>query len=169
MRLSAQENMEIPELIAERLTRRWHELRHLVDDLPSLPSADLLLEKLQAVEGVRHLLHMDFRQANFRMQNSRVIALLDWSNALIGHPALELARVAETGETSKAFLKGYISVRELPKVPAVIETIFRLDTATMLALVLLSEEPNPERALAAIARVRELYNRLQEEQESDNV
>jgi hypothetical protein len=55
----------------------------------------------------------------------------------------------------------------LPKVPSVIETIFRLDTATMLALVFLSEEPNPKRAPAAIARVRALYNQLQEELEVD--
>jgi len=163
MRLSAQESMELPELIPERLKRRWQELRHLVDNLPQLPRAEVLKTSLESVRGTRQLLHMDFRQANFRMRNGKVIALLDWSNALIGHPALELARIAETGEAGGEFLKGYASIKALPTVPPWVETIFHLDTATMLALVFLSEEPNPDRAPAAINRVRELHKRLMEE------
>lgn len=160
IKLSAQEGMEIPELIAGRLTRRWQELKLLVDSLPELPPNDILVNQLEATRRAKQLLHMDFRQANFRTQNGRVVALLDWSNALIGHPALELARVAETGETDEKFLDGYASVRPLPKVSSAIETIFRLDTATMLALVFLSEDPDPKRAPIFVKRVRKLHSKL---------
>lgn len=163
LHLTAQENMEIPELISNRLVRRWQELSRLVDKLPTLANREILKEKLEPIRSIRSLLHMDFRYANFRMQQRKVIALLDWSNALIGPPSLELARVAETGEVGSQFLEGYATVKALPSVSPVIEIIFRLDTATMLALVFLSEEPAPKRARPAIHRVRELHNKLMEE------
>lgn len=163
IKLSAQEGMEIPELIADRLTRRWKELSSLEDTFPGLPSKDILIDCLESARNTKQLLHMDFRQANFRMQKGKVAALLDWSNALIGHPALELARVAETGETGKKFLDGYASFRPLPEVSPIIETIFRLDTATMLALVFLSEDPDPELAPTFVKRVRKLHSKLMED------
>jgi len=162
IQLSAQEKMEIPELIATRLWRRWGELDSVVIDLPALPPADVLMNVLEPIRRSKRLLHMDFREANLRTEKGEVLAILDWSNALIGHPALELARVAETGETGKKFLEGYASAAPLPAVTPLIETILRLDTATMLALVFLSEDPDPERAPAAIDRVRQLHNRMME-------
>jgi aminoglycoside phosphotransferase (APT) family kinase protein len=158
--LSAQEHSEIPELISQRLARRWIELERLVPDMPSLLKTENLSQYLEPIRGRKKLLHMDFRQANFRMNNGKVVALLDWSNALVGHPALELARVAETGETNSEFLAGYYSVADNVRVDPMVETIFRLDTATMLALVFLSEEPNPELADVFIGRVRQLHNSL---------
>lgn len=161
--LSAQEGNEIPELIADRLHRRWKELGGIIDDLPGLPDRATIVSELESTRSVKCLLHMDFRHANFRIGNGKVIALLDWSNSLVGHPALELARVAETGETGEDFLKGYASVKDLPDISPSIETIFRLDTATMLALVFLAEDPNPERGPIAVDRVLELSSRLKTE------
>jgi fructosamine-3-kinase len=158
--LSAQESSEIPELIADRLHRRWKELDGLVENLPALEDRNAIVEKLASTRSVKSLLHMDFRHANFRMDNGKVTALLDWSNSLIGHPAVELARVAETGETGEEFLRGYASVKDLPDISLLVETIFRLDTATMLSLVFLSEDPDPERGLIAVNRVLELHKAL---------
>lgn len=160
--LSAQEGSEIPELISSRLTRRWKELSTLVEGLPVLPTQDSLAEALEPTRETKQLLHMDFREANLQTENGKVLAVLDWSNALIGHPSVELARVAETGETGDRFLEGYASVKALPEVSPAIETIFRLDTATMLALVFLSEDPDPERGPVAVNRVRELHAMLAE-------
>ena len=160
--LSAQEKSEIPELIAGRLHRRWNELNSLVDNLPALPNRKSLVELLESTRQAKQLLHMDFRQANFRMKDGKVVALLDWSNALIGHPAIELARAAETGETGSKFLEGYVSVKALPDITPAVETVFRLDTATMLALVFLSENPDPERGPIAVNRVLELHRELKE-------
>jgi fructosamine-3-kinase len=158
--LSAQEGCEIPELIAGRLHRRWKELSDLVENLPELPAKEMIVAQLESIRSAKSLLHMDFRQANFRTNNGEVSALLDWSNALVGHPAVELARVAETGEVGEEFLKGYASVKDVSDVDPLAETIFCLDTATMLALVFLSEDPDPERALIAVNRVLELYKQL---------
>lgn len=158
--LSAQEGQVVPELIATRLTRRWAELDKLVPRLPGLPESSLLLSALDETRATRQLLHMDFRQANLRTSKGQVLAVIDWSNALVGHPALELARVAETGETGPSFMEGYATVRPLPVVRPIIETIFRLDTETMLALVFLSENPDPLRVVICVARVRELHSEL---------
>ncbi len=161
--LSAQESSDTADLVAGRLARRWLELDKLVDNLPELLSEAELLSGLEETRGVKQLLHMDFREANFRMQNGEVAAVIDWGNALVGHPALELARVAETGETSDEFPRGYASIRPLPKITSVAETIFRLDTATMLALVFLSEDPDPELASRFMKRVRDLHANLKNE------
>lgn len=158
--LSAQEGRQIPELIAARLHRRWAELHAFVVDLQALPAEDWLVRAMDPIRSAEQLLHMDFRKANFRMRGGEVVALFDWSNALLGHPALELARVAETGETSAAFIEGYAAVHKISEVDPHIETIFRLDTATMLALVFLSEEPDARRANKAVKRVNELYETL---------
>ena len=162
LELSAQESEEIPELIPHRLERRWKELRAFVHDLPELPAFETLQAALEDIRGNKHLLHMDFREANLRTKEGSILAVVDWSNALIGHPALELARAAETGETGPKFLEGYASVKELPSIDKTTETIFRLDTATMLALVFLSEAPDPERAPILIARVKELFAELEQ-------
>jgi fructosamine-3-kinase len=163
LKLSAQEGCTIPELIDSRMARRWKELAVFARDLPDLPVSGVIAKALEKIIEVKQLLHMDFREANLRTQNGRVLAVVDWSNALLGHPAMELARVAETGETGKRFLEGYTSITPLPTVKPLVETIFRLDTATMLALVFLSEEPDPDRAPVAVKRVRELHKVLLEE------
>ncbi len=132
-----------------------------VQDLPELPTFETLQVALENIRDSKQLLHMDFREANLRTRHRDILAVVDWSNALIGHPALELARVTETGETGPRFLEGYASIKQLPAVDKTIETIFRLDTATMLALVFLSEAPDPEHAPILVARVKELFAELQ--------
>lgn len=158
--LSAQEESAIPGLVAKRLHRRWKELAKLVTDLPSLPPPQEIIRVLEPTRVATSLLHMDFRRANFRMDNGRVTALLDWSNALVGHPAVELARIAETGEVGEDFLRGYTSVKEIAETGSLAEIILRLDTATMLALVFLVEEPDIERGPIAVNRVLGLYRDL---------
>lgn len=163
LKLSAQEDCTIPALIDRRMARRWKELTVFVRDLPDLPGSGVIAKALEEITEVKQLLHMDFREANLRTQNGKIAAVVDWSNALLGHPAMELARVAETRGTGEKFLEGYASIMPPPTVKPLVETIFRLDTATMLALVFLSEEPNPERAPQAVKRVRKLHKILLEE------
>ena len=55
----------------------------------------------------RRLLHMDLRPENILVRSGRPAAILDWSNALIGDPALDLARTAEYGSLTPAALAGY--------------------------------------------------------------
>lgn len=156
--LSAQEGCLIPELIATRLGRRWKELSKFDSELPPMMDATKVLQTLQSIAGTKQLLHMDYRRANFRILDGELMAVVDWSNALVGHPALELARVHETGETGKDFLRGYSSITPLPVVDKLTELLFRLDTAVMLALVFLSEDPDPTRVPQALKRVHHLYD-----------
>ena len=128
--------------------------------MPEIPKPGVIARALKDIRDTAGLLHMDYRQANLRTEKGEIVAIVDWSNALVGHPALELARIAEIGETGNEFLRGYASVSPLPNINMLVETIFRLDTATMLALVFLSEEPNPKKAPIAISRVRELHTKL---------
>lgn len=161
--LRAQEGQEISTLVSSRVGERWKNLSNAIEGLPGLPSVDSLATSLSHTQDTRHLLHMDFRHANFRALNGKLLAVVDWSNALVGHPSLELARTAETGEMGQRFLEGYSSIAKLPEVDRLTETLFRLDTAVMLALVFVLEAPSPERAPGAIRRVRELHGALMED------
>ena len=89
----------------------------------------------------RALLHMDIRPANLLTKSGALRGVVDWSNALIGDPALELARIAEYGFLTREFLAGYDDQTPFAQVPAAAELLFRLDTAVMLAVVFLSEAP----------------------------
>jgi aminoglycoside phosphotransferase (APT) family kinase protein len=92
-------------------------------------------------------LHLDVRVANLRCRGRRA-ALVDWANALVGDPGLELARVTEfasipgNGIDLDGVLRGYGGhAGELAAAPAF--ALYRLDAALMLALVFRSEAPHP--------------------------
>ncbi len=155
--LSAQENMQLPDLITARLSRRWRELVVFMPSLPELPKRKDFLLRLESIPKAKRLLHMDFRYANLLTQNGKIVSIVDWSNAIVGHPALEIARVSEVGGVSQEFTQGYNTIAPSLSVDRVCELIFRLDTATMLALVFFSEEPNPAKAKFAAKRVLEIH------------
>ena len=103
----------------------------------------------------RSFLHMDIRAANVLCINGAVMALIDWSNALLADPLLELARIAEYGWPMAETIRGYgEDVFQQAPVAAVLAA--RLYTASMLAVVFLSEAPDKQRASAAMVRVRTL-------------
>ena len=104
----------------------------------------------------RRLLHMDLRKENILVRGGRPVAILDWSNALIGDPALDLARAAEYGSLTPAALDAYgdagsftmSSVTPLgplgPLTPR--QAVYRLDTAVMLSHVFLDGAPDQAKA-----------------------
>lgn len=83
-------------------------------------------------------------------------AFLDWSNALVGDPDLELCRLAEyappreNGLDLDQVLTGY---GRPDAVTAPWSWIYRLDAAVMLAVVFLHEAPDPARAEAQVERL----------------
>lgn len=90
----AAEGLPTAQLIPIRIARRWREVAALVPELPAgVPPAKLAAVLTRA--PVNSLLHLDVRGPNLRRHDGRVRALLDWSNALIGDPLLELARLPE--------------------------------------------------------------------------
>jgi aminoglycoside phosphotransferase (APT) family kinase protein len=141
------------DVLPQRITRRWQELSALVPDLPPAP---MRLRERLAGRPTGSLLHLDVRAPNLRCVNGEVLALLDWSNALVGDPALELARLAEfaalpeNGVDLPGVLAGY---GPAPGVDHPSFLVYRLDAAVMLALVFLSEAPDESRAVRAVERV----------------
>ncbi|MGW7585126.1 phosphotransferase family protein [Kitasatospora sp. NPDC054768] len=153
------------DVLTTRIGRRWAELARRVDDLPEPPAADLLARHLSSLTGTS-LLHLDVRSSNIRRSRGRITALLDWSNALLGTPALEFGRLAEyarypENDLDLAVLRaGYATVAPVPDEDDPCLLACRLDAALMLALVFLSEAPDPTRGPTAATHARDLALRL---------
>ena len=148
------------EVVASRLPRRYAELRRREPSLPALPSAATLAEQLAPLSRFpSRLLHMDFRVANLRAQRGRVMAVVDWENAMVGPAAIDLLRVLEIADPGGDFLQAYGG--GVPDLQPGEDTVLRLDAAVMLALVFLSEAPDAELAKVRVARVRELVDQLE--------
>lgn len=147
VRLVASENGQpTGEVLLRRIVRRWAELTRLEPGLPALPDPTALAALLPSA-GSLSLLHLDVRAANLRCQG-RQAALVDWANALVGDPGLELARVTEfasmpgNGIDLDGLLRGYGKrAVELAAMPGF--ALYRLDAALMLALVFRAEAPDP--------------------------
>jgi len=148
------------ERIAARLSERTAALARLVGEAFPLPDRRELADLLAPRAEMRALLHMDARPANLFTRRGAIAAIVDWGNALVGDPALELARIAESGHLDDDFLAGYGS-DPLGALPPAIEVLYRLDTVMMLALVFLAEAPDPAAAWTMLARARRLLAALQ--------
>ncbi|MFC4086180.1 phosphotransferase [Amycolatopsis samaneae] len=157
----AQEGLPTSLLLGRRVTRRWGEARKLVAGLPELPGEDRLAGIARGLDRFApSLLHLDVRADNLRARAGRLLAFVDWSNALVGPAALDLYRVLENEKPGDAFLAGYASVRPLPELSEAEELLLRLDAAVMLALVFLSEAPDPGRARDSVRRLTDLATLL---------
>ncbi|MEO3860269.1 aminoglycoside phosphotransferase family protein [Acrocarpospora sp. B8E8] len=158
-----QYGMSLPELIAKRLPERFRRLQALQPDLGGLPSPAAIARRLAVVPARHALLHLDVRRQNLLCRGGLVRAVIDWSNALVGDPRMELARMSEyaripeNGLDEALIRKGYAA--GLPE-EGVADCLYRLDAAVMLALVFLSVAPRPDLAPAQTARVAELLMTL---------
>jgi fructosamine-3-kinase len=159
LRCVAQIRPSLPETLATLIARRAHGVERLAGIELDLPPTERMMQMLQAERGPVALLHMDFRPANVLADRGRIVSVVDWANALVGDPALEIARAAEYGAWEPDFAAGYGS-DPLAARPEPVALLYRLYTATMLALVFLSEAPDPARARAAIHRLQDLAARL---------
>ncbi|MEK8104313.1 phosphotransferase [Micromonospora sp. M12] len=98
--------------LARRVATRWG----LLTDLPALPPLTRLVELLAPLAGDARLLHLDIRACNLVSSGESISGLFDWGCAMVGHPSLELARVAENAPLPEneldmdALLAGYREV-----------------------------------------------------------
>lgn len=158
--LVEQAGLVLHERIAERLGQRAAAFARLTGEVLPLPAVGTLAELLACRAAQRSLLHMDARPANLFTRQGEIVAIVDWGNAMVGDPALELARIAEVGHLDEGFLAGYGDDHRLAHLPPAVETLYRLDTTVMLANVFLAEAPDPEAARVMITRSRALAARL---------
>lgn len=128
--------------------------------LPEI-SQEVLREFLRLERAPVSLLHMDPRPENILCSRGQVRGLIDWSNCLIAPPALEVYRVAEYGAGDDAFQESYGMTIQGEKEGDPTSLTLRLYTATMLAVVFLSEAPDRLRAEYTVQRVRQLYSFLE--------
>lgn len=149
--------------LAERLTRRLEVVSRLTGTPFNTRSAADIQAILAQANTRQSILHMDARPENLLVYQGKILAIIDWSNALLGDPALDLARIAEYGYLSPDFLKGYGNQHCFAHLPRAVELLYRLDTATMLTIVFLSENRNVERGKMQFQRVSELYAAFEKE------
>jgi aminoglycoside phosphotransferase (APT) family kinase protein len=148
----------LADTLVDRLTQRLAVVARLSGAALPAVSAAALREVLAGARYEPRVVHMDVRRTNIRVERGAVRAIFDWSNALLGDPALDLARAAEYGVRDAAFDAGYGA---RPEVAPEVDAIYRLDTAVMLAVVFLSEDPDPAAAVRQVARVEALLAALE--------
>lgn len=144
------------EMVAHRIMRRFESLEGLTGE--ALPRAHVDLSALRDAlpEGRRRLLHLDLRDVNMRCREGRIVAIFDWSNAVIGDPAFELARMQASGTLTDAVLEAYGEHDWAAHLPSRTRVAFHLDAALLLAIVFRIGDPDPARAARMSERVREL-------------
>lgn len=151
----AQRRPTLGETLVDLIVARVAACRRLSGAALALPSRRRLLAILDRLTGPPAILHMDARPANLLTRRGRIVALLDWSNCLFGPAVLELARIGEYGLLSQGFVAGY-GDNPLDRIDPALELVLRLYTASMLAVVFLSEAPDPARGRAALDRLAAL-------------
>lgn len=151
--------------LCERVFRRWSVLRGMHPELGPIPAARRLADMIPD-DLTGSLLHLDVRAANLITTRGALRGVVDWSNSLVGDPALELARarlnagLAENGLDADALWKGYAQVRDFPERTPECWNLYRLDAAVMLALVFTSEAPDPVRGPVLTQHAHELARKF---------
>jgi aminoglycoside phosphotransferase (APT) family kinase protein len=148
-------------VLAERIGDRLRKLAAVTGLELAVPDVGGALAADRASLLPRRLLHMDLRPENVLVRSGRPAALLDWSNALAGDPALDLARTAEYGSLTPEVLAAYGDAGPFGLTPASPrQVVYRLDTAVMLSHVFLDGAPDQARARHYIDQTRSLCGRL---------
>jgi aminoglycoside phosphotransferase (APT) family kinase protein len=149
------------QVLAERIGQRLKNLAAITELGTGIPDVRAALDADQSHGHPRGLLHMDLRPENILARAGRPAAILDWSNALAGDPALDLARAAEYGSLTPAALDAYGDPGMFTMTPATPrQTVYRLDTAVMLSHVFLGDALDPARVRHYIDRTMSLCRLL---------
>ncbi|OQR57239.1 phosphotransferase family protein [Bacillus sp. CDB3] len=151
----------ISKYIAERIVKRVEGFNTITDCGIKLPDTKTIEHILSTANHVKSLLHMDIRPANLIGYNGEVKAIVDWDNALIGHPLLELMRIAETNEVNwEEFKEGYKNDGIFNATPHIVSLFYRLDTAVMLANLFIAHLKIEDKGVFYKERVKALYNEI---------
>ncbi|WP_313799232.1 aminoglycoside phosphotransferase family protein [Cytobacillus sp.] len=156
-----QQEQTLSKIISERITERVISLRKLTNIDFIIPESEELETILNTSPTNDTLLHLDVRRPNVIAKDGIIQAIIDWDNAFIGNPIMELMRISETQELHvEEFLKGYNGEEVLIKTEKVIQSIYRLDTALMLSILFISFINDKAKAEYYINRVQAIINEI---------
>lgn len=134
-----QNERTLSKIISNRITERVHILSKLINDNITIPKSEELKAILDTAKNNDCLLHLDVRPPNIIGRNGKIKGIIDWDNAFIGNPIMELMRVLETKELNEEdFLRGYNNEDIIVNTDEAIQSIYRLDTALMLSILFTS-------------------------------
>ena len=152
---------DVDEVLADRIAQRLKNLAALINLGTGMPDVRAVLAAGRRNDTAPCLLHMDLRPENILVRSGSPVALLDWSNALVGEAALDLARAAEYGSLTEPVLNAYGNPEAFNLTPATPrEIVYRLDTAVMLSHVFLDGAPDEAKARHYVDRTRHLCTAL---------
>ena len=154
--LVAHEGLPFASCIARRIVRRAHELGKATGMSLAVPDTDCIESVLKLRSYRTSLLHMDIRPPNILATVGSIRAVIDWSNSLMGDPALEFARIAEWWRPCTRLRVAYESICGPIRTPPIVDLLYRLDAALVLGLLHSTERPNPEAARTAMCRATKL-------------
>lgn len=141
-----------PDFVLGRIGQRVDAVRRFVE-LP--PTAGILDPYRELVEQRRlhddSLLHMDVRADNVLRRDGKVVALIDFMNAVAGDPLFELARIRSYGLLDAEFLDGYGVMPDALDIDALMD-LYELDTAALLTVVGVDEVDDQDLHRASLAR-----------------
>lgn len=152
----------VAEAVARRLSRRWGQMRQYLPDLPEEPSVEVATRALDPIGRTAALLHLDMRACNLLTEKTQITGWVDWTCAMVGHPGVELARLAEyaqlpeNGLSERDVRAGYRRRTSLPVLEPALDALVRLDTVLMLGVIFFSYAPDRRRQDWARARIEEL-------------
>lgn len=147
--------------IAERLVKRLQSFNEITSLRILFPKIEEIEAVLKEGEQVKRLLHMDIRPANIIGNGGEIQAIVDWDNTLIGHPLLELMRIAEVNEVNwSEFKAGYKNEHIFDSLPKIACLFYRLDTAVMLANLFMAQLKLKDKGLYYKERVETISNEI---------
>ncbi|MET3695718.1 phosphotransferase family enzyme [Bacillus oleivorans] len=131
-----QKDRLLSDIISNRIKERAYTLSKIIDSEIIIPGSEEMKAILDTSKIGNRLLHLDVRPPNIIGQNGVIKAIIDWDNAFIGNPIMELMRISESKEIDEDdFLRGYKNAGMIENTNVLIQLIYRLDTALMLAIL----------------------------------
>jgi len=148
-------------LLAKRLVTRIEAFNRIANYNIQLPNETEIEQILKEGDSLKRLLHMDIRPVNLIGYNGEIKAIVDWDNALIGHPLLDLMRILETNELNwEEFKEGYGNKDIFKSLSPIVRSFYQLDTAVMLANLFIDRLKIPEKELHYKERVKKICREI---------
>ena len=163
--INGQHERTLSNIVSHRITERALSLTKLTNRNFVIPSSAELEAILNTSQTKNCLLHLDVRLPNLIGENGVIKGIIDWDNAFIGNPIMELMRISESKELNEEeFLKGYGDIEIIKNTDEIIQSIYRLDTALMLSILFISFINDSDKKDYYLQRVhflsQEINNRL---------